>query len=493
MAEIAKPFQLANFSSNVISYDSYDTFQEAVTAAAGKMLLIPAGIEVEVATLTLPTEITFIGGGTITGPAPTGGKPTETELISAGSDSARGILLDSYYNAEIETSATCMVYGDVVLKNCLLSGPADSFIVEGNVKLENVAFKGIGLLARSGGYIDSTDGLIIVDSDSDGIMCQYGGTVRAPSPVVLYSAGRGAHIQFGGTIFANAGSFRYSTQEGAFINSGGTFSCALGKVSNNSAAGSLINYGGSMNLYQAEVKDNGQAGIVGESNGAIYAVEAVITGNTTTGIDASYDGVVQATGATITGNGGQAVRVRTGGVVNILEATIDRTNNSGAAPLIWVQGRGVVYSEDNTGTGKTALNEDDYSPLHDEQSGIAWIGDWTTKEKTGSRKHYYAYNTRAEDAVVISSGEITIVGGYVSVDTESSASSDDLDTINGGQNLQRVILTAVDSARTVVVKHGTGNIYLDGGADFSLDHIRDKVELIKEFGVWVELSRSTNS
>jgi hypothetical protein len=71
--------------------------------------------------------------------------------------------------------------------------------------------------------------------------------------------------------------------------------------------------------------------------------------------------------------------------------------------------------------------------------------------------------------------ELTISGGVVavtqsrhSIDTESDAASDDLDTINGGIAGQVYFLTAEDDGRTVVVKHGSGNIECPGAADISL-------------------------
>ncbi len=83
----------------------------------------------------------------------------------------------------------------------------------------------------------------------------------------------------------------------------------------------------------------------------------------------------------------------------------------------------------------------------------------------------------------IATGVITVTNSNVNVDTQSDASSDDLDTINGTSDGKLYVLSAANSARTVVVKHGTGNILLDGQADFSLTHVRDKLFLISRAGV----------
>jgi hypothetical protein len=78
------------------------------------------------------------------------------------------------------------------------------------------------------------------------------------------------------------------------------------------------------------------------------------------------------------------------------------------------------------------------------------------------------------------------------VDTEGDAASDDLDTINGGAQVgQRLLLRAINSARTVVVKNATGNIQC--GADISLTHTYDIVELVWGGSNWFCVSEHDNA
>ncbi|MQB01654.1 MAG: hypothetical protein GEU78_15420 [Actinobacteria bacterium] len=94
--------------------------------------------------------------------------------------------------------------------------------------------------------------------------------------------------------------------------------------------------------------------------------------------------------------------------------------------------------------------------------------------------------------ITIAAGVVTVTGSYHTVDTEGSAASDDLDTINGGVTGQLLVLNAINSARTVVMKNGTGNISL-AGSDFVMDHRNDRIMLQFDAagaGAWVELSRS---
>lgn len=89
----------------------------------------------------------------------------------------------------------------------------------------------------------------------------------------------------------------------------------------------------------------------------------------------------------------------------------------------------------------------------------------------------------------ISNGSITVTGTFQRVDTESAASTDDLDTITAGTTGQVVILKANADARTVVVKNGTGNLALS--ADMTLDTYTKTITLIYDnaSSSWIEIAR----
>lgn len=97
-----------------------------------------------------------------------------------------------------------------------------------------------------------------------------------------------------------------------------------------------------------------------------------------------------------------------------------------------------------------------------------------------------AYSTGA--VKTIASGAITITDSFHTVDTEASAASDDLDTINGGNSGDILYLAAANDARTVVLKHGTGNIYLNGGTDVSLDTDDKTIKLFYHNSVWSDIA-----
>lgn len=89
--------------------------------------------------------------------------------------------------------------------------------------------------------------------------------------------------------------------------------------------------------------------------------------------------------------------------------------------------------------------------------------------------------------LTIASGVITITHSLHAVDTQAAASTDDLDTINGGVTNQRLILRTVSAARDVVIKHGTGNIFNTSGADKTLGSNTQRFEYMYTGTIWFEI------
>ena len=95
----------------------------------------------------------------------------------------------------------------------------------------------------------------------------------------------------------------------------------------------------------------------------------------------------------------------------------------------------------------------------------------------------------------IATGQVSGLNSYLVIDTEAAAATDDLDTVTSpGTNMDGAILVirAVNSARTVVCKDGTGNLLLAG--DMTLDNEEDSITLIWDatLAKWFEIARSNN-
>lgn len=94
--------------------------------------------------------------------------------------------------------------------------------------------------------------------------------------------------------------------------------------------------------------------------------------------------------------------------------------------------------------------------------------------------------------LTIAAGVVTKTGTMHTVDTESDAASDDLDTVSGGADGDWLEIAGESPvARNVTVKHNTGNIFLTHG-NFLID-TAEKVIWLRYFGSlskWLEMSRS---
>jgi hypothetical protein len=81
--------------------------------------------------------------------------------------------------------------------------------------------------------------------------------------------------------------------------------------------------------------------------------------------------------------------------------------------------------------------------------------------------------TSDRETLTIASGVIAAIFENHLVDTEASAATDDIDTINGGIQDQIVRFRSVSSARDPTFKNGTGNIVC--GADRTLSNVADEI------------------
>lgn len=89
--------------------------------------------------------------------------------------------------------------------------------------------------------------------------------------------------------------------------------------------------------------------------------------------------------------------------------------------------------------------------------------------------------------LIISGGSVTQTQSYHTIDTEGDVASDNLDTIVDNGASQFCLIRAAHTDRTVVVKHGTGNIYLKAGVDISLDSTNKALLLFTDGTIWFDV------
>mgnify|MGYP006935504266 CR=1 FL=1 len=92
--------------------------------------------------------------------------------------------------------------------------------------------------------------------------------------------------------------------------------------------------------------------------------------------------------------------------------------------------------------------------------------------------------------LTIATGAVTATANFYRIDTESAAASDDLDTITAGTGVadgHLLVIRPANDARTVVVKHNTGNIVCANGVSQTLDDAHDTLILFYDSNLtkWV--------
>lgn len=102
----------------------------------------------------------------------------------------------------------------------------------------------------------------------------------------------------------------------------------------------------------------------------------------------------------------------------------------------------------------------------------------TPDDACGAHGNYiYNVGQGLHKALCVSPSELTIAAGVITVttatgsyrvDTAGDIPSDDLDTINGFADINLIKIRAEHADRTVVIKHGTGNIECPADTDISL-------------------------
>lgn len=88
-------------------------------------------------------------------------------------------------------------------------------------------------------------------------------------------------------------------------------------------------------------------------------------------------------------------------------------------------------------------------------------------------------NLNADTTLTISGGSITVTRSMHLIDTEGAASADDLDAIAGGVDGDFLVLSIVNAARVVTIRHniGANGIYTAHQGNIILDDIQKKVVL----------------
>ena len=432
-----------------------------------------AGDVAKFTSISLSSNLQFVGYGVFSGAAP-GSKPSVATLRATNS-AGRLVELQTYLASSITVTNNGAFKGVLNVSNALFTSSSNEIEFQGIANLTDCAFHGAGLKARFQAAVVNAQDLIVSDSPTDGVFIQRGAQVYMPFGYVLSSAKRGAHLQLSGFYEIQDGEIHDSVDENLF-SSGKTEVVAKRAVfSNGQSIGVSMIYGGSGDLLEAVIQDNGGTGLSAESCSVILAEDCTITGNgaitgTGDGCNTSYQGFLQVRGATITGNTRFAAYALTGGLIQAQELTCDLSNNSGNEQFKALINGYIILDEPGTG-GMSALSRTDCVPTYNTIGNtLGFIGDDKNhpSEDIGISVSRRTYGAR--DVHTISSGAISLTSGWALVETEASASTDDLDTITRDANypVDEIVIQPNSTGQTITVKHNTGNLRTFSGADIVL-------------------------
>lgn len=125
-------------------------------------------------------------------------------------------------------------------------------------------------------------------------------------------------------------------------------------------------------------------------------------------------------------------------------------------------------------------------------SGVVHLRDLTDGafvDLTAKNATFDGYKVSAAAAVTLASDAFVWTKSY-HVITSQSGTADDLATISGATGNTRAVLQAA-TTHTITVKNGTGNIFLNGAADFSLSGDKT-LELFYDGTNWSDIGAGGN-
>lgn len=156
----------------------------------------------------------------------------------------------------------------------------------------------------------------------------------------------------------------------------------------------------------------------------------------------------------------------------------------------------IIQGPTSTGTRDVTLKNGTGNLLLENDFRINTTASWIALIKNGNNWiEQGRTNDHTSAGVTIAAGAITVPNSrqpiQITVDTEAAAATDDLDTINGGQEGQIITLFCPTSSRDVTFKHGTGNLSI--GSDFTSTNAADRIVLQKQASTWYKIGGSDNA
>ena len=342
-------------------------------STAGAVIHLVRGKTYITDSLTIPSGVTFSGGGVIKGKT-SGTRPTRSDITGAADAAARSALLEAYYQTVITFSGSSFV-GALSFIDVLLSGPGSLEVCQSSyLELISSAADNFALWARKTSVV-AAPGLIAINSPDHALQAWEGATVDAPGAIIAHCY-RGARVVRGGAINLENAEIWNSANAGVYIQIEGAVSVKNAVIDGCTLAGITNNYGGHFNAEGLVVRNcTSGVGVMIESNGSCYLENGQVT-DCQNALGVALGGFIQARGVTITGTSFVVANALNDGFISMENATVDGISNPGSGGIRFqATGTGrILISEPGVGV-LTNLSTESCSPVWNSIGrGAAYIG-----------------------------------------------------------------------------------------------------------------------
>lgn len=425
--------------------------------------------------ISIPRDIAWKGKGSLVGAA-LGTYPSISSMRSTNSN-GRLALLQSYNPSSVVFTGTDGIYGDLTIKRALITtSGSDSLEIYENLNLVNCSMHNCYPYVHKQKAVLDAPLLIVSDSPDNGVKIERLGTAYMQFGRVYNPAVRGLNLVLSGFIdIQDGGVYDVLSEDSVLATQNSQIIMKRTEVKDGARVGVNLIYGSNADALDCVITGHEGAGLVCESNGSILAEGSTITGNGTNGtgagVSTSYGGFIQCRYSTITGNGGPACENLTGGLIQAQGVIVDKSNNSGGFQFFSRAGGHILLDEMGDSNTPLLSNTDCYPTWGMIGAGGAFCGrdDNGIASRNGISVKRLYFGQR--ETQTISAGVITANDIYIQVANESSAATDDLDTITVDSNTpsEVMFISPANNGETLVIKHNTGNIISPNGLDITLD------------------------
>lgn len=425
--------------------------------------------------ISIPRDITWKGKGSLVGAA-LGTYPSISSMRSTNSN-GRLALLQSYNPSSVVFTGTDGICGDLTIKRALITtSGSDSLEISENLNLVNCSMHNCYPYVYKQKAVLDAPLLIVSDSPDNGVKIERLGTAYMQFGRVYSPAVRGLNLVLSGFIdIQDGGVYDVLSGDSVLATQNSQIIMKRTEVKDGARVGVNLIYGSNADALDCVITGHEGAGLVCESNGSILAEGSTITGNGTNGtgagVSTSYGGFIQCRYSTITGNGGPACENLTGGLIQAQGVIVDKSNNSGGFQFFSRAGGHILLDEMGDSNTPLLSNTDCHPTWGMIGAGGAFCGrdDNGIASRNGISVKRLYFGQR--ETQTISSGVITANDIYIQVANESSAATDNLDTITVDNNTpsEVMFISPANNGETLVIKHNTGNIISPDGLDVTLD------------------------